>query len=242
MSTEQSTIEVAGLTVQVIRKDINNLHLAVYPPDGRVRVAVPTHIDDDTVRLAVIDRLSWVRCQQERFDAQPRQPERRCVSGETHYFLGRRYTLRVEGREAAASVTLPSKSKMLLTVRPGTDTESRQAILARWYRRELREILTPILEEWQPKIGVAVEHWSVRHMRTKWGSCNTDARRILFNTDLAKKPVTAIEYLAVHELAHLIAPRHDDHFTALLDGHMPDWRHRRTVLNAAPLAHEDWSY
>lgn len=96
MSTEYSTVEVAGMSVQVVRKDINNLHLAVYPPDGRVRVAAPTHVDDDAVRLAVIDRLSWVRKQQERFDSQPRQPERHCVSGETHYFLGRRYILRVE--------------------------------------------------------------------------------------------------------------------------------------------------
>lgn len=242
MSTEHSHVEVAGLNVEVVRKSIKNLHLAVYPPDGRVRVAAPTHVDDDAVRLAVIDRLTWIRRQQERFAQQPRQPERRCVSGESHYFLGRKYKLEVREVEAAPEVTLPSKSKMVLSVRPGADQDRRLDVLSRWYRRELRLVLEPLVHEWQLKLDVAPTDWTVRHMRTKWGSCSHATGRILFNTELAKKPVGVIEYITVHELAHLRQPNHDAAFIDLLDEHLPDWQHRREILNGAPLSHEDWSY
>jgi predicted metal-dependent hydrolase len=242
MSTERSRVEVAGIPVEVVRKDIKNLHLAVYPPDGRVRVAAPVHVDDDAVRLAVINRLSWIRTQQQRFDEQPRQTERRCVSGESHFFLGRRYTLQVDEVEAAPAVRVASKSKMAMTVRPGTPPEVRREVLAGWYRHQLRDVLDPMLDRWQTTLGVAVNHWAVRQMRTKWGSCNADRGRVLFNTELAKKPVPAIEYIVVHELIHLLERRHDERFAALLEQHMPDWEQRRTLLNSAPLAHEDWSY
>lgn len=228
--------------MEVVRKDIRNLHLAVYPPAGRVRIAVPNHIGDDAVRLAVIDRLAWIRREQERFAAQPRQPERRYVSGESHYHLGKRYNLEVDEIDAPPRVSFLSKTKMHLSVRPGATIDMRREVLERWYRSELREVVAPLVESWQSELGVEAADWKVRHMRTKWGSCGSDTRRILFNTELAKKPVPAVEYIVVHELVHLLERGHGERFTAILDEHLPDWRQRRDLLNAAPLAHENWSY
>lgn len=241
MATERSSLVVSGIKVEVIRKDIANLHLAVYPPDGRVRVAVPPHIDDDAVRLAIVEKLGWIRRQQAELAAQPRQSERSYVSGESHYFLGRRLRLQVDERPAAASVTLPTKTKMVLSVRPGSDAAVRRGVVERWYRQQLRTVLEPLIDHWADALGVQPTSWSVRHMRTKWGSCSP-AGRILFNTELVKKPPEAIEYVALHELAHLIDDSHSQRFTAILDKHLPDWQRRQDILNTAPLAHEDWQY
>jgi len=95
---------------------------------------------------------------------------------------------------------------------------------------------------WQPVLGVQVADWGVRRMKTKWGSCNARAHRIWLNLELAKKPVRCLEYLVVHELAHLVEPDHNSRFIAIMDTHMPKWRARRAELNSTPLAHEAWTY
>ncbi|NMV42060.1 M48 family metallopeptidase [Ralstonia insidiosa] len=240
MSIEVRHIKVSGLSVDVVRKDIKNLHLGVYPPHGRVRVAVPFSVSDDAVRLAVIGKLGWIRRQQEKFDAQPRQSRREMVSGESHYFQGRRYRLRVVVHDGSASVVLRNRSSMELRVRSGMDAEQRLNILERWYREQLRAMVPALLEKWQPLLGVDVAHWGIKKMKTKWGSCNVDARRIWLNLELAKKPVQCLEYVVVHELIHLTERHHNDRFTALMDQNLPHWRAYREELNRAPLAHEDW--
>lgn len=235
-------ISVSGITVEVVRKDIKNLHLGVYPPLGRVRVAVPLVVSDEAVRLAVIDKLGWIKRQRAQFAKQPRQSEREMVNGESHFFLGRRYRLRVHEQDGPARVALRGVASMDLFVRPGASVEKREAVLLDWHRTSLRAVIAELLAIWQPKVGVQAAHWGIKKMKTKWGSCNVVARRIWLNLELAKKPVQCLEYIVVHELVHLSERNHTERFIALMDSHLPDWRTRREVLNSSPLSHETWSY
>lgn len=241
MNTERHEIQVSGLSVEIVRKPIKNLHLGVYPPSGRVRVAVPMAVSDHAVRLAVAGKLGWIKRQRSRFAAQSRQSEREMLSGESHYFLGRRYRLRVVEHPGAGRVVLRGRT-IELWIRTGSDLEARQVVLDRWYRERLRELVPPLIAKWGDALGVRTADWRIKKMKTKWGSCSRDAKRIWLNLELAKKPVQCLEYLVVHELVHLIEPLHNDCFTKLLDKHLPLWRHYRQELNSAPLAHASWSY
>jgi predicted metal-dependent hydrolase len=227
--------------VEVIRKDIKNLHLGVYPPNGRVRVAAPLRLDDEAVRLAIISRLGWIKRQQSSFEQQDRQSEREMVTGESHYVEGKRYRLDVIEHRGPA-VRLRNKTTIELRVRPGTDRDKREALLHRWYRQRLREQIPELFAKWEPVIGVTVGEWGIKKMKTRWGTCNVDARRIWLNLELAKKPATCLVYILVHEMIHLRERNHNDSFRELMDRFMPQWRTHRDELNRAPLAHEDWSY
>jgi predicted metal-dependent hydrolase len=242
MSTERSQIEVGGLPVQIVRKAIKNLHLGVYPPHGRVRVAAPLRVTDDAVRLAVIGKLAWIKRQRARFVAQPRESQREMVSGESHYFLGRRYRLRVMPAAGASGVLLRNRTRMELHAPPGVSAAQRDRVLQRWYRRQLRKLIPPLLEKWQAALGVTVAYWGIKKMKTKWGACNPAARRIWLNLELARKPPQCLEYLVAHELAHLRERHHNDRFLALMDRHLPQWRQRRQELNSAPLGHDTWTH
>jgi predicted metal-dependent hydrolase len=242
MTTSGRRITVSGLAVEVVRKDIKNLHLGVYPPAGRVRVAAPLALSDDAVRLAVIDRLGWIKRQKRLFAKQPRQSPREMVSGESHYFMGRRYRLRVHETDGAARVAIRGLRMIDLFVRPGTTTEQRETVLLNWYRAELKALIPPLLEKWQPVLRVKVRDWGVKKMKTKWGTCSVDARRIWINLELAKKPLRCLEYIVVHEMVHLLERKHGDRFTALMDRYLPDWPSRRTELQQSVLGSEHWSY
>ena len=242
MSTESVEIRVSGLAIQIVRKDIKNLHLGVYPPNGRVRVAAPLRVSDDAVRLAVIGKLGWIKKQQAKFAAQPRQTVREMISGESHYYLGRRFRLRVVERDARSRVVVRNRATIDLQVRAGLDAEGRERVLQRWYRERLRELVPPLLSKWKAVLGVRAPTVAIRKMKTKWGACSIDARRIWLNLELAKKPVHCLEYVIVHELTHLIERHHDDRFVSLMDRHMPQWRLHRKILNEAPLGHADWTY
>ena len=234
--------DIAGTPVEVVRKDIKNLHLGVYPPNGRVRVAAPLRLDDEAVRLAVISRLGWIRRRQAEFVGQDRQSQREFVSGESHYFEGRRYRLDVTEHDDPPTVRLLNNTRMELRVRPGATREKREAILHRWYRCRLRGRLPALLEKWEPRVGAPVAEVRIRKMRTRWGTCKREARRVWLNLELAKKPASCLEYILVHEMVHLIERSHNDRFRDLMDSLMPGWRLRRDELNQAPLAHEDWRY
>ncbi len=238
----RSRLTVSGIPVEVVRKDIKNLHLGVYPPAGRVRVAAPLVVSDDAVRLAVIDKLGWIRRQRAQFAAQPRQSPREMLNRESHYVLGRRYRLRVHEHNAPPRVAVRGVATLDLFVRPGATPAQREAVLLDWYREGLETLIPPLLERWQPILGVRVADWGVKKMKTKWGTCSIEARRIWVNLELAKKPEQCLEYIVVHELMHLLERHHTERFTALMDRHLPDWRVRREVLNGAPLGGEAWGY
>lgn len=242
MITERHVITVRGTPVEVVRKEIGNLHVGVYPPTGRVRVAAPLRLDDDAVRLAVISRLGWIRRRQAGFERQDRQSEREMVSGESHYFQGRRYRLAVLEYAGPPTVRLPNNTTMALCVRPGTGRRRREAVLQEWYRRRLREQLPPLLAKWAPKVGAPVAEVRIKRMKTRWGSCNVAARRIWLNLELAKKPASCLEYILVHEMVHILEWHHNDRFREVMDTLMPPWRLCRVELNRAPLAHEEWRY
>lgn len=241
MTTDRHFIEVGGIPVEVVRKDIKNLHVGVYPPAGRVRVAAPLRLDDDAVRVAVSTRLGWIRRQQIELGTQERQSLREMVTGESHYFAGRRYRLSVIERDEPPSVRVTSHSTLQLTARPGLDREGRDAILQRWYRAQLRQQIPELLEKWQPRISVRVGEVRIKRMKTRWGSCNATAGRIWLNLELAKKPAACVEYVLVHEIIHLLERHHNDRFRQQLDAAMPNWRAARAELNRAPLADEDWT-
>ena len=235
-------IEVGGTPVEVVRKDIKNLHVGVYPPGGRVRVAAPLHLDDDALRMAVTSRLGWIRRKQAEFERQDRQSKRDLVTGESHYFEGRRYRLDVIEDEGRPSVRLINNTRMELRVRPSADRDAREAVLDQWYRRQFRDRLPALLEKWEPKVGVRVAEVRIRRMKTRWGTCNREACRIWLNLELVKKPTSCLEYIVVHEMVHLIEGSHSERFRSLTDRLMPQWRTYRDQLNRAPLAHADWSY
>lgn len=205
-------------------------------------MAAPLYLDDDAVRLAVITRLGWIRRQQAGFARQDRQSQRELVSGESHYFEGRRYRLNVLECGGRPPVCLANNTTLTLRVRPGSDRAAREAALDRWYRRQLRVRLPALLAKWEPRIGVRVGEVRIKKMKTCWGSCNQEAGRVWLNLELAKKQPSCLEYILVHEMVHLIERRHNDRFRDLMDRHMPQWRMHRDALNRAPLAHAEWEY
>lgn len=235
-------MEVLGLPIEVVRKDIKNLHVGVYPPGGRVRVAAPLCLNDDAVRLAIISRLGWIRRQQARFEQQTRQSQRELAYGESHYFGGRRYRLKVVEQGAAPRICLATNSLIELRVPPGTGRVDREAALHQWYRERIREQIPALLRKWQTRIGVEVAEVRVRRMKTRWGSCNSPARRVWLNLELAKKPAACLEYILVHEMVHIRERHHNWRFRQLMDAAMPTWRLYRDELNRGPLAHENWKY
>lgn len=242
MITDKSQIRVNGVPVEIVRKGIKNLHLGVYPPHGRVRVAAPLRVSDNAVRLAVIGKLGWIKRQRAKFDAQPRQTEREMVSGESHFFLGQRYRLHVLHDQGPAKVILRNKSTIELYVRRDSNAEQRERVLQWWYRQQLKELIPPLVQKWQKVLAAQAQEWRIKKMKTKWGACNVEARRIWLNLELAKKPVQCLEYIIVHELVHLLERHHNETFIALMNKFIPQWKLRRNELNASPLAHETWSY
>jgi predicted metal-dependent hydrolase len=242
MSTEKHQITVNGLIVDVVRKDIKNLHLGVYPPAGRIRVAAPLRIDDEAVRLFTIARLPWIKRQQAKFESQERQSAREFVSGESHYYQGNRYLLNVIYQPGTPTVLIRNTKTMDLVVRPGSDTAERERILTAWYRQRLKEEIAPLVAKWETIIGVQVREWRVKQMKTKWGTCNIQAGRIWLNLELIKKPVQCLEYIIVHEMVHLLERYHNERFTAHMNHFLPLWHYYREKLNREPLGHETWEY
>jgi predicted metal-dependent hydrolase len=242
VSTKRQHIEVRGLPIELVRKDIKNLPVGVYPPGGRVRVAAPLRLGDDAVRLAVISRLGWIRRQQAHFEQQVRQSQRELVTGESHYVQGRRYRLDVIEHDGPPSVCLSDNTAMEMRVRPETNRDKREAVLQQWCRGRLRAQIPPLLAKWEIKVGMTVAEVRIKKMKTLWGSCNAAARRIWLNLELAKKSSSCLEYILVHEMVHILERRHNERFRKLMDTLMPTWRLCRAELNRAPLAHEEWKY
>ena len=234
-------IELGDIPVEVVFKDIKNIHLSVYPPRGAVRIAAPLRMDLDTIRVFAISKLAWIKQQQKKLREQERETEREHIDRESHYVWGKRYLLKVQEMDAAPTVELKHRH-LVLRVRPGANDATRQAVVAQWYREQIKAVLPGLLAKWSPAMGVQVKRVFVQKMKTKWGSCNAATCNIRLNTDLAKKPAQCLEYVVVHELAHLLERHHNDRFIALMDAHMPHWRQHRETLNQSPLAHEQWEY
>lgn len=233
-------IKLGEIVIEVVRKDIKNVHMSVYPPVGRVHISAPLRMDLDTIRVFAITKLGWIKKQQQKLQEQEREPPREYLDRESHYLWGKRYLLKIIEKDAVPYVTL-RHNKMVLRIRPNASEEQKQIVLAEWYREKLREAVPPLILKWEQLMGVKVKKFFVQRMKTRWGSCNHLSRNIRINTELAKKPPECLEYIVVHEIVHLMEPSHNSRFIALMDGFMPMWRNYREELSRAPLGHEEWA-
>jgi len=241
MNTNHNTIELGNICLDVIHKDIKNVHLSVHPPQGRVTISTPLRMDMDTIRVFAISKLSWIKKQQNKFRSQVREAPRECVTRESHYHLGKRYLLRVIENNVPAKVTIKHDT-IEMCVRPHTGQKKRQEIMDEWYRRELRELAPAIIERYEKIMDVKVNELGIKKMRTRWGTCSRIRKRVWLNLELAKKPKEYIEYIVVHEMVHLLEKHHNDRFAAYMDEFLPKWRHYKEALNRIPLRHENWTY
>jgi predicted metal-dependent hydrolase len=225
---------VAGIEIELIKKDIKNLHLAVYPPDGKVRLASPLDVNEKTLELYVASKIPWIRRQQRKFAAIERQSPRQYINRESHYFLGKRYLLRVH--EIGHTFRYPkvickTKTYIDMYVREGYNVAQKSDLMKEWYRGQLKNILGELIPKWEMILQVKCNGFKVYTMKTKWGSCNTEKKSINFNIQLAQKSIQCIEYIIVHELTHIIERKHNDVFRTLLDKHLPNWQELKSEMN-----------
>lgn len=232
-------IRLGDITIDVKRKNIKHVHLSVHPPDGRVTLSAPTATRLEVARAYAISKLGWIREQQQRLAKQARETPRQFIERESHYLWGRRYLMTVEYQEAKPSISLDHK-RITLTVRPDSDATKRAEVMHAWHKALLHKAVPSLIQKWEQKLKVEVRGYFLQRMKTKWGSCNHQAGNIRLNTELVKKPKDLLEYVIVHEMAHLIEPTHSDRFVAILEEHYPTWREARAELNELPLTAEVW--
>lgn len=217
-------ITIENIDIELIRKNIKNIHLSVHPPDGRVRLSVPKRMDDEAVRLFVISKLSWINKHKKKYSLQERQAEIEFLSGESHYFLGSRYILNIIETTGKQRVQLRDDKYIDLYVRENSTKEKREKIMLEWYRQKLKMLVPGYIEKWENIIGVRVNDWGVKLMKTRWGTCNIRDKRIWINLELAKKNVTCLEYIVVHEMVHLLERYHNDVFKGYMSEFLPNWK------------------
>lgn len=227
-------MQLGEVTVDVMLKDIKNVHLSVYPPTGRVRISAPKHMSMDTIRLFAIDKMGWIKSHQRKFREQPRESPREFLPRESHYVWGKRYLLKVVEQDAAPSVELGHRI-LTLRVRTGTSTAKREELVAAWYREQIRTAVPDLIAKWEPLMKVKVRRFYVQNMRTRWGSCTPSSSALRLNTELAKKPRECLEYVVVHEMLHFLEGSHGDRFRGLMSSMLPQWQGVRAHLNDLPI-------
>ncbi|EGV27820.1 protein of unknown function DUF45 [Thiorhodococcus drewsii AZ1] len=233
------SIQLGDVHIAVTRKDVKHVHLSVHPPEGRVTLVAPSETRLEVARAYAITKLGWIREQQTQLRDQARETPREFVERESHHLWGRRHLLTVIERDAKPSVSVDHK-RITLSVRPGSNQTRRAEIIHEWHKSLLHAAVPPLIRSWEPRLGVRVTRYFLQRMKTKWGSCNHQSGHIRLNTDLVKKPKHLLEYVVVHEMAHLLEPTHSERFVAILDAHCPNWREARAELNELPLSAERW--
>jgi predicted metal-dependent hydrolase len=229
------TLQVSDVVIAVTRKNVKHVHLSVHPPNGRVTLVAPTDTGLEVARAYAASKLRWIREQQDRIRAQPRETPRQFIERESHDLWGRRYLMSVVEREGKPEVSVDHR-RIVLCIRPGSGQAKRAEVIHEWHKTLLHQEVPVVIKRWEPRLRVRVNAYFLQRMKTKWGSCNSLAGNIRLNTELVKKPKDLLEYVVVHEMVHLIEPTHSDRFIAILDEHYPTWREARTELNALPLA------
>jgi len=227
-------IELGEVRIQVTRKGVKNVHLSVHPPHGEVTLVAPTSTRLEVARAYAITKLGWIRNQQAILQQQAREEPRQFVTRESLYLWGQRYLLEVEEKDTKPGVTW-DHTGIRLTVRPGSDRAKRAEVVHEWHKQLLHKAVPPLIRKWEQRLGVKVTGYYLQKMKTKWGSCNHRAGNIRLNTELVKKPKELLDYIVLHEVAHLLEPTHSERFTTILDKHFPGWRTARDELNALPL-------
>ena len=231
MITETQQIKLKDICLDVIRKDIKNIYLSVYPPTGRIRISVPLRMSLDTLRVFVISKLAWIRKQQSKYLKQARETPRKYLNRESHYFEGVRYSLNVIYHNAPRKVEIRNQTYIDLYVRKGSNLDCRRKVMIEWYRQQLKDRIPVLISKWQKTLGLELKTWGVKRMKTRWGTCNVKAKRIWLNLELAKKPGHCLEYIIVHEILHLLERKHNGRYRAYMDKFMPQWRSYKEELN-----------
>ncbi|MBI5805800.1 M48 family metallopeptidase [candidate division TA06 bacterium] len=234
-------IVLGDISIDVVQKHIKNVHLSVYPPAGRVRISAPLRMDLETIKMFAISKMGWIKKKQLKIRSQQRETPREYLSRESHFFLGKRYLLKVVEADAKPAVTIQHET-LLLQVRKGTSLEQKHIILQDWQRQQLRDIIPTFISIWEEKLNVTVAEFGIKKMRTRWGTCNRKVGRIWINLELARKPLECLEYIIVHEMVHLLERNHNEVFVALMDKHLPSWRQSKEKLNRMPISHTEWNY
>lgn len=233
------TIRLGDVAIAVTRKAVKHVHLSVHPPTGQVTLVAPTGTRLEVARAYAITKLAWIRDQRTKLLAQARETPRRFVTRESHYLWGRRHLMAVVPHQGKPYVSLDHK-RITLHVRPGSDAAKRAEVMHEWHKGLLHQAVPALIAQWEPRLKLSVAGYFLQRMKTKWGSCNHQTRQIRLNTELVKKPKDLLEYVIVHEMAHLIEPTHSDRFIAILEAQYPTWREARAELNELPLGAEAW--
>lgn len=234
------SVAIGDIEIDIIKKNIKNLHLSVHPPDGRVRIAAPEKMNDDAIRVFAISKLAWIKKQRTKFQSQVRQSEREFVSGESHYYQGTRYLLNVVYTNKKQTVEIRNQKYMDLYVREDATQEQREKVMTEWYRKQLKSQIPDLIEKWEKRLGVTVDSWGVKLMKTKWGTCNQEAKRIWVNLELAKKHTRCLEYIIVHEMIHLLERHHNEKFMAYMNQFLPNWKSIKDELNGLVFERSQW--
>jgi len=234
-------LKLGDIKINLVQKNIKNVHLSVHPPNGTVRISAPLKMDLETIKIFAISKLGWIKKQQGKLQEQERETPRDFISRESHYFLGKRYLLQVtEGNSVPKIILKPNTIEMF--IKPTTNRQKREIVLDKWYREQLKELIPPYISKWEKTLGVEVKEFAIKKMRTRWGTCNPIAKRIWLNLELAKKPIECIEYIVVHEMVHLLERSHNEKFIAYMNHYMPHWRSLKRELNRLPITNSEWKY
>ena len=206
----------------------------MHPPDGRVTISSPEHIALDKLKVYLLTKLQWIRKERKKIITQPRETEKLYITRESHYLFGKRYLLKITYSVKGTKVLLHHSTIEILLPKP-FDAIAKQKALHKWYRQQLALKLDALVDKWRRIIGVNPSGYTIRTMKTKWGSCSDKSGRLNFNLELVKKPIECIEYIVVHELMHFLRRHHDKDFIALMNQYLPNWQLRKKNLNELPV-------
>lgn len=226
---------ISGMLIEIIKKkNLKNLYVRVNPPEGKITVSTPNDYPDEDIRLFVLKKMPEITKVRDRMLSQARQTEREYVSGESHYLWGKPYRLQVmyEGNKYVITKT---PNKIILTAPTRSTKETKEQAFNEWYRQELKRMLNVVVSGCEVKTNLCANEYRIKNMRTKWGTCNIDKKRIWINLQLAKKPVECLEYIVVHELVHLIEKNHTHKFHEHVEAFYPTWKEARKLLAKMPL-------
>lgn len=222
--------QIAGIDLHIEKKRIKRLYIRVTPPLGEVRVTAPLGLADADITAFIRSKLKWIQKQQQRFQNAPPQEPLNYLTGDTLLVFGRPYRLRIEQNTTQNALAM-REDEIVLSFKRETTVQQRKAAVSEWYRQILKEQIADLLPKWEAITGLYSSAWQVKNMKTRWGTCNTQTKKIWLNLRLATKPLDCLEYVILHELAHLKVSNHGHDFIAIMDRYMPDWKTRKQSLN-----------
>lgn len=222
-------ITISGIDIEIVKKNIKNMHLYVKPPLGKVIVSAPIRVSNKSIENFVRLNIGWVKEQQEKYINQPRMTERRCISGETYYIWGKQYFL--EFRDSIHKYLKFDGDKIILGMKASSTIEQREIFMHEEFRKILNKQLERLVPKWEKTTGLYCDEYKTKYMTTRWGTCNSKAKRIWINLQMVEKPIECLEYIILHELIHLKISNHGTAFCDMMDKFMPEWKNRKNLLN-----------